>query len=55
MDGLEVIGVGVVYCVAIGTLTHCLHRETGARTPWRESFGAAGVLLLAAVLTLARG
>lgn len=52
---LEVIGVGVVYCGALGILTRWLHRETGARTPWRESFGAAGSLLLAAVLTLARG
>jgi len=51
--GLEILGVGAIYCLALGILTRSLHRETGARTPWRASFGAAAVLILAAALSIA--
>ena len=43
-------GIATTYCVGLGILTRWLHRETGACTPWKESFAAAGVLVLASAL-----
>jgi len=48
--GGVVLGIGTVYCIGLGVLTRRLHRETGAATPWKGSFAAAGVLALATVL-----
>jgi hypothetical protein len=48
--GLVVLGTGTVYRIGVGLLTRRLHRETGAATPWKGSFAAAGVLALATVL-----
>ena len=52
---LTVFGVGTTYCIGLGVLTRQLHLETGAATPWKGSFAAAGVLALAAVLTVVAG
>jgi hypothetical protein len=52
MTGLAIFGIGIIYCVGLGILTRWLHRKTGAGTPWKESFGAAGVLALAALLSV---
>ena len=49
--GLFVYGIGATYCVGLGVLTRRLHRETGAATPWKESFVAAGVLTPAALVS----
>jgi hypothetical protein len=45
-----VVGVGTGDCIGLGVLTRRLHRETGAATPWKGSFAAAGALALATVL-----
>lgn len=50
--GLVSFGIGTIYCLGLGILTRWLHRETGAGTPWRESFAAAGVLAVSAVLSI---
>jgi hypothetical protein len=50
--GLASLGVGAVYCIGLGVLAHRLHHETGARTPWKKSFLAAGALALAALLSV---
>jgi hypothetical protein len=49
---LVVLCGAMAYCIGLGILTHRVHRETGAGTPWRESFGAAGLLAPAAVLSV---
>jgi hypothetical protein len=51
--GLAAIGIGTVYCVGLGALTRWMHNATGADTPWKASFAAAGLLLFAAATTLA--
>lgn len=50
--GLATLGVGATYCAGLGVLTHRLHHDAGVRTPWRESFLAAGALALAALLSI---
>ena len=50
--GLATFGIGTTYCIGLGVLTRWLHRETGAGTPWKESFAAAGVLALASLLAI---
>ena len=52
---LAILGSGTAYCVGLGILTRWLRRETGADTPWRGAFAAAGVLALASLLALANG
>lgn len=52
---LPVLGVGTTYCIGLALLNRRLHRETGAGTPWKASLAAAGVLALAALLSLLLG
>jgi hypothetical protein len=51
--GFAVLGVGAVYCLGLGVLTWRLHRETGAVTPWKGSFTAGSLLVVAALLAIA--
>jgi hypothetical protein len=51
--GLSVFGIGATCCVGLGVPTWHLHRETGAVTPRRGSFVAAGKLGLADVVSIA--
>jgi len=52
---LAILGSATAYCVGLGILTRWLRRETGADTPWRGAFAAAGVLALASLLSLVTG
>jgi hypothetical protein len=52
---LLVLGSGSLYCVGLALLNRRLHRETGAVTPWKASLAAAGVLALAALLSVMPG
>ena len=52
---LAVFGIGTTFCIGLGVLTRRLHRETGAATPWKACFTAAGLLALAAVLAILAG
>jgi len=48
--GLTIFSIATTHCVGLGIVTRWLHRETGAGTPWKESFAAAGFLVHASVL-----
>jgi hypothetical protein len=46
------LAIGVVFCSGLGLLNQSLHRATGAVTPFKQSFLAAGALAVAAILSI---
>jgi hypothetical protein len=50
---IGILVIGATYCTGLGALNRRLHRETGAATPWKGSFAAAGVLVVAALVAAA--
>ncbi len=48
--GSAILGIGTVFCAGLGLLNRRLHLETGAGTPWKQSFAAAGLLAAATAL-----
>jgi hypothetical protein len=50
---LTTFGAAIAWSAGLGLLNRRLHRETGAATPWKGSFAAAGLLAVAAALAVA--
>ncbi len=44
--------LSLLFCFGLGVVNHRLHQQTGAKTPWKESFFASAMIMAGIILSM---